>query len=433
MNMTVVTQAAQSAKPSNPTSVSGAIADPKTGTFGHLLQQAEGKSPPPAWMSKDQQQALVKELMSLLQQIGEGNPEAGEALKLEDVESNETIQLLLDALPSGLVNQVEKLLTEGFRFGHVLKEADFVKMNHHAAVVLITLAKGKNEQLFSKKDEALLTSALKKLSLLMEHASDGMGQAKGVDKGLVKDTALLSQVKAEFLQVFKKVIGDRTTSQEGIPHFSRGLLDGNRQADSLTAERRQLLNAIIQRHTVRDAGKVEPKASAAGMVQTMDVMPKLQQFVLHVPSQANQQGVDQEAFINEFQRILAKSQLTSGANGTTRLTLKLFPEHLGSLNIELVKAQGGLTARIVAMTTSAKEMIDSQLTQLKQAFSSQHIQVDKVVVDLQSSSQTLFKHQGQEQPLEQEQRGDVNQESPQEDEPDEEGQSFQDILLNLKV
>ena len=70
--------------------------------------------------------------------------------------------------------------------------------------------------------------------------------------------------------------------------------------------------------------------------------------------------------------------------GTNRLLIKLYPEHLGQVRIELLQVNGVMTARILASTALGKEMLDSQLHQLRSAFLQQNLQVERIDV-----SQTL--------------------------------------------
>ena len=55
--------------------------------------------------------------------------------------------------------------------------------------------------------------------------------------------------------------------------------------------------------------------------------------------------------------------------GTNRLLIKLYPEHLGQVRIELLQVNGVMTARILASTALGKEMLDSQLHQLRKCIS----------------------------------------------------------------
>lgn len=64
--------------------------------------------------------------------------------------------------------------------------------------------------------------------------------------------------------------------------------------------------------------------------------------------------------------------------GAQRISIQLYPEHLGQVRVELTQQNGILTARILASTAQGKEMLESQLHQLRQAFVQQNIQVERI-------------------------------------------------------
>lgn len=64
--------------------------------------------------------------------------------------------------------------------------------------------------------------------------------------------------------------------------------------------------------------------------------------------------------------------------GAQRLSIQLYPEHLGQVRVELTQQNGLLTARILASTAQGKDMLESHLHQLRQAFMQQNIQVERL-------------------------------------------------------
>lgn len=131
-----------------------------------------------------------------------------------------------------------------------------------------------------------------------------------------------------------------------------------------------------------------------------------------------------QALAKEIQSLLNRSQF-SNSQGTMKLLLKLYPENLGSIRIELIQKDGILSARLLASTSLGKEMLDSQINQLKTAFAQQNIQMDRIDIaqSLQESDMrdqnlfsNLFKQQSEEQ------------EANKEEGTDEESMSFSDYL-----
>lgn len=84
-----------------------------------------------------------------------------------------------------------------------------------------------------------------------------------------------------------------------------------------------------------------------------------------------------EALAKEIQQLINRSQLSNN-QGTMRLVLKLFPENLGQIRIEVMQKDGVMQARLLATTSAGKELLDSNLHQLKTAFAAQNIQMERL-------------------------------------------------------
>ncbi|KZE49814.1 flagellar hook-length control protein FliK [Rossellomorea marisflavi] len=122
-----------------------------------------------------------------------------------------------------------------------------------------------------------------------------------------------------------------------------------------------------------------------------------------------------ESFVQQFQNLLGKSQFSS-MGSMSKLFIKLYPEHLGSVRIELLQQNGVMTAKIMASSASAKEMLDSHLQGLKQAFHSQNIQVDKIELSQSlSDPERAFRGQSQQQSKEHGQKQDGQEREPDSD------------------
>ncbi|MGE7950190.1 flagellar hook-length control protein FliK [Lysinibacillus xylanilyticus] len=167
--------------------------------------------------------------------------------------------------------------------------------------------------------------------------------------------------------------------------------------------------------------------SANEMVTANTIQTKADSFQVTLPAAKPAQS---EALLKEMQAIINKAQI-SNAQGITRLTLKLYPENLGTIRIELVQNDGVLSARLLASTAHGRELLDSQAHQLKQAFVQQNIQVDRLDIaqslqdaDRQQRDQSFFNNF-----FKQQQEDDQEQKS----EDDDESKSFSEYLLNEEV
>lgn len=245
---------------------------------------------------------------------------------------------------------------------------------------------------------------------------------------------------APLLQVLKlaQLVGqktDLTASQENVLTDIKSLLTTIQTQVETTLSEQQVTTKTTVTLPLQGFQKVvqqvqvtkQTDTNANEIVTPNTVQTKADTFQVTLPAAKPAQS---EAFLKEMQAIINRAQI-SNAQGITRLTLKLYPENLGTIRIELVQNDGVLTARLLASTAQGRELLDSQAHQLKQAFVQQNIQVDRLDIaqslqdaDRQQRDQSFFNNFfKQQQQDEQEQKS----------EDDDEGKSFSDYLINEEV
>ncbi|MFJ7730435.1 flagellar hook-length control protein FliK [Lysinibacillus sp. NPDC097231] len=184
---------------------------------------------------------------------------------------------------------------------------------------------------------------------------------------------------------------------------------------------------VVQQVVQQVEATQKTDTSANEMVTSNTVQTKADTFEVTLPAARPAQS---EALLKEMQAIINRAQI-SNAQGITRLTLKLYPENLGTIRIELVQNDGVLTARLLASTAHGRELLDSQSHQLKQAFVQQNIQVDRLDIaqslqdaDRQQRDQSFFNNFFKQQQEDEQQQNNDD---------DDEGKSFSDYLINEEV
>ncbi|AYA75420.1 hypothetical protein DOE78_08195 [Bacillus sp. Y1] len=211
-------------------------------------------------------------------------------------------------------------------------------------------------------------------------------------------------------------------------------LEGNTLRSDQAASRLAFLKQTFSSISTSSSLKEEPTSTSSttktdiitGSVQFMQ-MSRPEQLTLTLPNGTKQ--VQTEQLIKQFESILARSQF-SNVNGVQRLFLQLNPGHLGSLRIEIIQQDSVMVAKIVTSTQAAKEAIEGQLNQLKQAFNSQNIQVERVEISQQTAGQERFLNRDGEQ----EQARQEQAERKEEQTSDQDFiSSFEEALLNTEV
>lgn len=241
---------------------------------------------------------------------------------------------------------------------------------------------------------------------------------------------------SQLLQVLKlaQLVGqktDLTASQEDLLTTVKSLLTslqtqvGTLQVTTKTTVTLPLLGfqQVVQQVQVTK----QSDTNSNDMLTPQTVQTKPDTFHVTLPTAKPAQS---EALLKEMQAIINRAQI-SNAQGITRLTIKLYPENLGTVRIELVQNDGVLTARLLASTAHGRELLDSQAHQLKQAFAQQNIQVDRLDIaqslqdaDRQQRDQSFFNNFfKQQQDEEQDQKSDD----------EDEAMSFSDYLISEEV
>ena len=137
-----------------------------------------------------------------------------------------------------------------------------------------------------------------------------------------------------------------------------------------------------------------------------------------------------EALLREIQNAINRSQL-SGQQGNLKLFLKLVPENLGQIRIEIMQKDGVLTARLLATSPLGKELLDSNLNQLKASLGAQNIAMERI--DIAQSLQQTDRSGREQHFFNQMFRQQEELEEQDNDEEEEEEISFSDLLEQQEV
>ena len=193
-------------------------------------------------------------------------------------------------------------------------------------------------------------------------------------------------------------------------------------AKSMTAEEPTERSTVTQIQTASKVTETTTQTVTVGL----NTQVKTETVTVNLPVAKAAQS---EALIKEFQALLNRSQFGK-TGGMTKMLIKMYPEHLGTIRVELVQKDGIMTARMLANTSLGKEMLDSQLHQLKSAFANANVQVDRIDVTqaLQDSSKN-DKQQQFGQSLKQHQQEQEQQD--QEETPEQ--TSFREFLMELEA
>jgi len=172
----------------------------------------------------------------------------------------------------------------------------------------------------------------------------------------------------------------------------------------------------------------ELTSNIQGQTTTL-VQTKVETVSITLPAEKPAQS---EEFMKELQKVMNRVQFGQ-AGGANRLVIKLYPEQLGTIRIELIQKDGMISTKMLASTALGKELLDSHSNQLRQGLANQNIQVDKLEITqaLQEPSRQDRNQSFQDSLKQQQQQQQENQQESN-DESDEQS-TFQDFLQEMEV
>ncbi|MER2262369.1 MAG: flagellar hook-length control protein FliK [Psychrobacillus sp.] len=189
-----------------------------------------------------------------------------------------------------------------------------------------------------------------------------------------------------------------------------------------------VINQTVTKGTSSEVLTESKETTSINQGQGTTVQTKIETVTVTLPTQKPAQS---EEFLKELQKVMNRVQFGQAA-GANRLVIKLYPEQLGTIRIELIQKDGILTAKMLASTALGKELLDSNSSQLRQGLANQNIQIEKL--EITQALQDAAKHEKnqsfQDSTFKQHRQHDQQEEDS--DVPDTET-TFQEFLSEIEV
>lgn len=190
----------------------------------------------------------------------------------------------------------------------------------------------------------------------------------------------------------------------------------------------RILTDSSQSEQPKDQSNSQSKSEQPVQSVHQTVHPTVSKSVTVTVQTGQTQENRSETLMKEMQLLFKRANFGQ-AGGSNRMLIKLYPEHLGQIRIELHETNGIISARILASTALAKEMLDSQMHQLRHAFNQQNVQVDRIDITQSVQEPTKEREQAFNEQYKREQQG----EDSKNEQSTETETSFEEYLIELEV
>lgn len=166
--------------------------------------------------------------------------------------------------------------------------------------------------------------------------------------------------------------GDDELAQEPVHDSVAGNKTKGATGDSITSAQREL--NVPFKVLMENATPFNPVQHPAPQPQELAQINQVKQPVLTPKLQEN-----------IWNQVVEKAVLVT-AGKDTDMIIKLKPEHLGKVSLQISMENGVLTAKFMAESRMVKEVIEANINNLKQNLTNQGIKVDQVSVQVGSDS-----------------------------------------------
>lgn len=122
----------------------------------------------------------------------------------------------------------------------------------------------------------------------------------------------------------------------------------------------------------------EPKESVKVSVSSSQAIPisEVEQYTVHVNQLQRIERVSDE-LIDKFQNIIKESRFIRAPQMGNQLSIQLRPENLGNMTVRLMQIDGELTVKIIVTSQAAREILESNIHQLKHMFSPHQVLIER--------------------------------------------------------
>ncbi len=162
-------------------------------------------------------------------------------------------------------------------------------------------------------------------------------------------------------------------------------------------------------------------------------MPKSGQWMIHIKE--NHSISPDKQLLEQFKTLLNSSVFLTKPNGRSQLSLTLKPHNLGEMLVHLTEVDGKMTVKIVVNTHATKEMLESNMHQLRTMFSPNQVVIEKQDLLLRQDLGTEREQNNQQSKNPKQNQSDQSKQNEPEntDAANDFPAQFHELLMNEKV
>lgn len=312
-----------------------------------------------------------------------------EAGKIEEV-SEEMLFEIAEALDVTVEEVQAAMETLGLTVTQLIEPGNLAKLAVELVEEVDSLTLVTDEQLFTELKELSeelvqnVEQLAEELGIEPEKLMDKMEEALQAREP--EERFSFVQEKKEAKEIEVEVIGTKVQSQEA--DMEKPVFKENKETTGLVKEEVSIgskelsiqpekESSLESRSEEENSGNGEQKAGS-GLFQPQNILTegKATAVKMEIPIPT----LDGESILNQIGEAV---QIRNGENFTS-MELQLHPESLGTLHLQIKAKEGMITAQITTENEAVKQVLETQVVQLKEKLEAQGVKVEAVEVSVAS-------------------------------------------------
>lgn len=302
--------------------------------------------------------------------------------KLEDMQDEQaicnTILTLIQDVLQISVEDIEQILGEmNIEPTDLLNQDTFKEFLTYAYPVL-----NENELLFNEHNLKDISKLFAKLEQINELLSDGESNIL-IEKLVIQDEVIqttVTKVESELQTTEPSTEEPMTLSPESIQAAVKNSLSNQQSARTVPTDE------TVLESNLSEEGFLSTKQMGLGLTTPIQAFNS----IIHSKSWGMQDGTTNNSMSRFIQDNSLSSQIINKIDATNlgnykEITMELSPKELGNLSIKLAETNGVIVANIRVDNEKTKELLLSEMAQLKQTLEAQGLSVSDVKVDVRQN------------------------------------------------
>lgn len=237
------------------------------------------------------------------------------------------------------------------------------------------------EQIIKQAADLLIASGLLEEKAILVNTGQADIRTREVNSGVDQQARVQQLIHVISRQMQKS---DSAVAEQTAKQIINLLQDWN-MSEEMQIQRPKAAESELVREGLQ---RIEPKIAAWLQTSLQDASPavfkheslpisRVEQFIVNMGQTDSTKALSGKELIDKIESLVQSQRLYNFVRGQNPISIQLRPENLGDMTIRFVQSNGELTVQMIVSSKAVKEVLESNLHQLRNVFSPHQVTIEK--------------------------------------------------------